>query len=102
MFKLLAMYDQPDDPAAFDTYYEQVHGPLARKIPGLRKLVVNRARGNPMGGDPRYYLIAELHFADKDSFQQATQSEEFQATGADLANFAAGKVTLLVVEEVES
>lgn len=98
MYKLLALYDQPEDPAAFEAYYEATHTPLAKKIPGLERLVVNRVMGTPAGDAAPFYKVAELHFADRDSFLAATRSPEFAATGADLANFAAGKVTLLVVE----
>lgn len=98
MYKLLALYDRPDDPEAFETYYETVHTPLAKKIPGLERLIVNRVLGTPTGDTAPFHKVAELHFADKDSFMAATKSPEFAATGADLANFAAGKVTLLIVE----
>jgi len=98
MYKLLALYDHPDDVEAFETHYREVHTPLVEKIPGVERLVVNRVKGDPMGGEPPYYQIAEMHFADADSFKQASQSPEFKATGEDLANFAKGKVTLLIVE----
>ena len=99
MYKLLALYAPPDDPAAFEAHYREVHVPLARAIPGLERLVLNRVQGTPMGGEAPYHLVAELHFPDKETFKAAAQSPEFQATGADLANFAKGRVTLLVVEE---
>jgi uncharacterized protein (TIGR02118 family) len=36
------LYDRPDDPEAFDRHYRDVHIPLARKIPGLRRYTVSR------------------------------------------------------------
>jgi len=102
MYKLLALYDHPEDVEAFEQYYRDVHTPLVQNVPELQRLVVNRVKGDPMGGSPRYHMIAEMHFADAESFKRASQSQEFQATGADLANFAKGKVTLLVVEEEDS
>jgi len=102
MYKLLALYDHPDDPEAFERHYREVHAPLAQKVPELERLVVNRVKGDPMGGEPRYYLIAEMHFPDAESFERASQTPEFQATGEDLANFAKGKVTLLVVNGEEA
>lgn len=98
MFKVLVLYDQPDDPAAFDKYYAETHTPLVRKIPNLQTIQLNRVQGNAMGGDSPYYLIAELHFSDKAAFEQAAASEAFKATGADLANFAKGKVTILLAD----
>lgn len=98
MIKLLALYKKPGDIAAFMKYYEETHIPLVEKIPGLAKTVVNRVTGSPMG-EPAYFLIAELHFPDKATFDAAVASPEFRATGADLANFAKGIVTLLFVED---
>lgn len=102
MYKLLALYDEPADRAAFEAHYRDVHAPLARRIPGLERLVVNQVHGTPMGDTAPYYLVAELHFPDRETFKAAAQSPEFQAAGADLANFARGKVTLLVVESEEA
>lgn len=98
MYKLLALYDHPEDVEAFERHYREVHAPLAEAVPGLERLVINRVKGDPMGGEPRHYLIAEMHFPDAETFKQASQSAEFKATGEDLANFAKGKVTLLIVE----
>lgn len=97
--KLIAMYRTPADPAAFDRHYAEVHAPLARKIPGLSKLVVNRGVVPPWGGEPAYYLIAELHFPDEATFAAAMASPENRATGKDLRGFAGDIVTLAVVRE---
>jgi uncharacterized protein (TIGR02118 family) len=99
MYKLIALYQTPPDPAAFDKHYAEVHAPLARKIPGLRKLVVNRAIPAPWGGATPYYLIAELHFPDEATFRTGMASPENRATGKDLRQFAADIVTLVTVRE---
>ena len=52
MHKILVTYTQPDDVEAFDKYFRDVHAPMVRQIPGLKKLVVNRITGNAMGGEP--------------------------------------------------
>ncbi len=101
MFKLIVLYDHPDDEEAFLKYYREVHTPLVRKVPGLERLVVNRVVGDPMGGRPRFFLVAEMHFKDRAAFEAAAATPEFRATGKDVANFAAGKVTLLLAEEEE-
>ena len=94
---LMALYAQPADPAAFDAHYRDVHTPLVEKIPGLQALRVNAVRRRLMG-DVELYQIAEMDFADKAAFASAMASPENQAAGADLATFAKGIVTLLVVE----
>lgn len=94
---LMALYAQPADPEAFDRHYTEVHTPLVEKIPGLEALRVNKVRRKLMG-DTELYQIAEIDFADKAAFGGAMSSAENQAAGADLAGFAKGIVTLLVVE----
>jgi EthD domain-containing protein len=61
MAKLFVVYRIPRDPAEFDRYYAQVHTPLVKKIPGLRRLEVTRLTGAPSGASD-LYLIAELYF----------------------------------------
>jgi uncharacterized protein (TIGR02118 family) len=34
-YELTVIYHQPEDPGAFDAYYETTHAPLARRLPGL-------------------------------------------------------------------
>jgi uncharacterized protein (TIGR02118 family) len=97
--KLLILYTQPDDEAAFLAHYDQVHMPLARTIPGLDKAVVNRVDANLMGGASPYFIVTELHFADKAAFDLAMASPENRATGKDAMSFAKGKFTLLAVSE---
>lgn len=95
MFQLTVLYNHPDDPAAFDKHYDEVHTPLAKKLPGLQRLTVSRPVAGPDGAQPAYYLVAVLEFADAAAFQAGMGSEEGQATSADLGNFAGAGVTLL-------
>ena len=96
--KLLALYRHPADEAAFLAHYEDVHLPLVQKTPHLVKTVVNRVIDSPMGDSP-FFLIAEMHFADRARFDEAMTSPENRAAGKDLMTFARDLVTLLVVEE---
>lgn len=96
--KLLALYKKPEDEAAFLAHYEKVHAPLARAVPGLERLVVNKVTGSPMG-ETDLFLIAEMHFPDRSTFDSAMASDENRAAGRDLMTFAKGLVTVLFVEE---
>ena len=98
MYKLFALYRKPDDADAFLKHYEDVHMPLVRTIPGLKDAVVNRITASPTGGEPEYFMIAEMRFPDKETFDKAMTSPENRAAGKDLMTFAKGKVTLLVAE----
>jgi uncharacterized protein (TIGR02118 family) len=98
MVKLVVIYGAPEDPAAFDEYYAGTHTPLVHKIPGLRRFDAGKVLGTPDGSPPPYHLIAELYFDDADALQDGSGSPEGRAAGDDLANFASGGATLMIVE----
>jgi uncharacterized protein (TIGR02118 family) len=98
MIQLTALYGHPQDPAAFDRYYQQTHGPLATKIPGLKGYTANKPTSvNPQEQSP-YYLIAELYFENMEALQAGLQSPEGQAAAGDTQNFATGGVTMVIGE----
>lgn len=97
MVKLIALYRVPEDKNMFDKHYEEIHTPLVKKMPGLRKLEVARITGAPMG-EPKHHLIAEMYFDDQDTMNAALASPEGKATGRDLMSFAASLVTMLYAE----
>ncbi len=101
MVKLIALYKMPEDPQAFDAHYTQVHTPLVRKIPGLRKLEVARITGAPIG-EPQHYLMAEMYFDNQDAMQKSLASSEGKATARDLMGFAGSIVTMFFAEISES
>jgi len=93
MAKLIVVYRIPRDPAEFDRYYAQVHTPLVKKIPGLRRLEVTRLTGAPSGASD-LYLIAELYFDNTAAREAALTSNEGKAAEADLPKFAEGIVSV--------
>jgi uncharacterized protein (TIGR02118 family) len=95
--KLVVLYGPPEDPAAFDAHNTQTHAPLADKIPGLRRFDHGHVLGSADGSEPPYHYMAELHFDDADALASGFASSEGQAAGADVANFATGGATLMIV-----
>jgi uncharacterized protein (TIGR02118 family) len=93
MAKLIVLYRTPRDPAEFDRYYAQVHTPIVKKIPGLRRLELTRLTGAPSGASD-LYLIAELYFDNVAAREAALTSNEGKAAEADLPKFAEGIVTV--------
>ena len=100
MVKLIAMYKTPKDQPAFDSHYANVHTPLVKKLPGLRKLEVARITGAPIG-EAQHYLIAEMYFDNQDAMQKSLSTQEGKATARDLASFAGGIVTMFYAEVTE-
>ena len=97
MVRFLVLYNQPDDTEAFDRHYREVHIPLAKKLPGLRRYTTGRQPVAVRGGGP-YYLVAELDWDDMAAMQEAFHSPEGQAAAADVPTFASGGVQSMVYE----
>jgi uncharacterized protein (TIGR02118 family) len=81
--RFLALYDTPADPGAFDRHYRQVHIPLLRRLPGLRRYSIGRHL-TALHGAP-CYLVTELEWDTMDELRAAFASPEGQATAADAA-----------------
>lgn len=88
MIRFLVLYPEPIDVEAFERHYLEVHIPLAKKLPGLRRYSVGRNATAIRGGDP-YYLVAELEWDDMASLQRDFKSELGQETARDVDNLAA-------------
>ena len=98
MSRILVLYNQPADPAAFDRYYFGTHVPIAKKIPGLRSYTVNSGSPMPMSPGQPPYLIAVLEFDSMADIQKAVASPEGMAAVADLPNFAQAGATVLAFD----
>ena len=97
MVKLVALYKKPADIAAFETHYKEVHTPLAKKMPGLKKLEVCHFTGAP-GGEPKFYMMAELYFDTKDSMMSALGSPEGKAAAKDIMSFAGELIHMMFAD----
>ncbi len=95
MFQLTALYNHPEDTAAFDKHYREVHAVLASKMPGLRKFTMNWTSPGPDGAKPSYHFIATLYWDSETEGQASLASPEAEAAIADLANFAGAGVDIL-------
>ncbi|HEY5615277.1 MAG TPA: EthD family reductase [Bacteroidota bacterium] len=97
MVKLIALYKTPENTQEFDAHYNDIHTPLVKKMPGLRKLEVARITGAPIG-EPKHYLITEMYFDSQDALNAALASPEGKATGRDVMSFAANIVSMFFAE----
>jgi len=95
--KLVALYKQPTDPAAFDQAYFDTHLPLIRKVPGIKETKITRFTRTVMGDG--LYMMAEMYFDDETALKAAMRSPEMGAAGDNLNSFAAGLVTLMYAIE---
>jgi uncharacterized protein (TIGR02118 family) len=98
MPRLIVLYNQPDDPEAFDAHYRDVHTPIVRAYPNLRELSTSTPEG--VGGRPSpYHLMAEMAFDTKEDLDEALRSEAGTASARDLRNFATAGAVLFVVPD---
>lgn len=100
MVKLIALYKTPENVEAFDQHYRDIHTPLVKKWPGLRKLEVSKITGAPIG-EPKHHLIAEMYFDDQESMQKALASSEGKAAARDVMEFAGNLVSMFYAEVIE-
>jgi uncharacterized protein (TIGR02118 family) len=101
MVRLLVLYEKPGDQSAFDLHYRDVHIPLVKALPGLRRYTISR-NAIAAGGGEAFYLVAELDWDDMDALGVAFASPEGQATTADLALLAPGGGVRSMIFEVET
>ncbi len=97
MTKLVALYRKPADAAEFDKHYVDIHTPLVKQYPGLKKLEITKITGAPIG-ETKYYLLAEMYFDNKEALDAALASKEGKAVAKDLMSFAADLVTVFIGE----
>jgi uncharacterized protein (TIGR02118 family) len=99
---MVVLYRRPNlNPQQFRRHLRDVHGPLAQKLPGVRKYVQNYVSGDSNREHPGWDAIVELYFDDRDSMERAWASPAGKASDADLPSFVDLKrTTWSVVEEV--
>jgi uncharacterized protein (TIGR02118 family) len=93
------MYTKPADAAAWDANYYEHHIPLAKKIPGLRRLEISEGEITTPSGPSPYHLIGSLYFDSIAAAQAAFASPEGQAAAADAAKFMPPGSTLLLLDD---
>ena len=99
---MVVLYRRPDmTQAQFRRYMGDVHGPLAVKIPGLRKYTQNYSCNDPKR-NPGWDCIVELYFDNWGSMEAAWSSPEGKASTDDLPHFAdLTRSTWSAMEEVK-
>jgi uncharacterized protein (TIGR02118 family) len=95
--KLVALYKKPADVAAFEKHYREVHTPLARKMPGLKRLEVSHITGSP-AGEAKFHLLAEMYFESHEAMKAALASPEGKAAGKDVMSFAGDLVHMMFAD----
>ena len=87
----------------FRAYWREIHGPLASKIPVLRRYEQNHINVSAYSvGEPRYDGLAITWFASTDDMKIGTTTPEYEATRADEPNFLTdGHLPIILTREHE-
>jgi uncharacterized protein (TIGR02118 family) len=95
MFKAIILLTRRDDMTreAFADWWLQRHAPMARQLPGLRRLTFNLVtNGGPVDG------VSELWFDSQADFEAAYASDTGRAVAADSMAHVARRERLIVDE----
>ena len=99
---MVVLYRKPDlTTAQFRSHLENVHAPLAKNLPALRRYVQNHVIPDPRRKHPGWDAIVELYFDSRESMEAAWATPQGAASDADLPLFAdMTRTTWSVVEEI--
>jgi uncharacterized protein (TIGR02118 family) len=99
---MVVIYRRPDlTPEQFRSHLEQIHGPIVKSFPGLRKYVQNYVCPDSKRKLPGWDAIVEVYFDSWEAMEAAWASPQGAASDADLPAFAdLTRTTWSVVEEV--
>jgi uncharacterized protein (TIGR02118 family) len=100
MYKLMVIFHQTSDTSGLEQLWSETFVAQAERMPGLRRVAVSRVRGR-LVEQTQIHLIHEFFFDDEAALHSALASQEGQAAGQALMEFAAQTVTLLVAEHLE-
>ena len=99
--KVTAIYENPQDPAAFEAGYPEQLA-LAKKIPGVNRIESAKVWPKEDGSATPAYRVLDMYFTAYDAASKAVTTEEAAAFVGKVFESATGGVRLLFadVEEV--
>ena len=100
LVKVTSLWNLPAElsEGEFEKWYLEKHVPEAKKIPGLRKYVINKVHPKYQA-ESRYYRMVELCFDSVEELEAALQSKEWQEAFKDAAGKVADFIRLYFVED---
>jgi uncharacterized protein (TIGR02118 family) len=98
---IVVLYRRPDvSPEQFGSILRKDHGPMAERLPGLRRYVQNHVTDDPTRKHPGWDAIVELYWDDWPTMEAAWLTPEGQAATNHLVEFVdLNRSTWSVVKE---
>src|ERR1700730_17816492 len=94
--KITVIYDNPTDPDAFETAYENDQLTAARKIPGYLRLETSKVWPKEDGSPTPAYRMIDLYYPDYAAVSAAVATPEAGAFFVAIARLSTGGVRVLV------
>ena len=100
MLKWVVLWDLPDgqEEEEWERWYREVHVPIAKKLPKMRRYTIGRVLGGPEGV-PRFYRMAEQYFDSETDLWSAVNSKEGKAVVEDAGPNVANLYLMVCTEE---
>jgi uncharacterized protein (TIGR02118 family) len=96
MVKATILFGRPQDEAAFQKHFNEVHLPAGAKVPGVARIETGKLDTVfSSETDPNLYWVVDLWFESEEDLAIALKTAEAQAAIADLPTFATGGVTVV-------
>ena len=99
---MVVLYRRPDQSVAqFLQHLYEIHAPLAKALPGLKRYMQNHIVPDSKRPHPGWDAIVELYFESREAMETAWASPEGVASDADLPLFTdLTRTTWSVVDEI--
>jgi uncharacterized protein (TIGR02118 family) len=99
--KITVIYDNPQDPAAFEAGYPDQLA-LARKVPGIQRIETSKVWPKEDGSPAPAYRMLDMYFADYAAASRAVTTAEAGAFLPSVFELATGGVRIVFAEVEES
>lgn len=85
---VVVLYRRPDlSPQEFHENLRKEHGPMAERLPGLRRYVQNHVEPDPSRPHPGWDAVVELFWDDRAAMEAAWRTPEGRRATSHLAEF---------------
>ena len=93
--KITVIYDNPDDPAAFESSYETEQLDAARQIPGYIRFETSKVWPKEDGSPTPAYRMIDLYFTDYAAASAAVTTPQAGSFFESMARLSTGGVRVL-------
>ncbi len=99
--KITVVYDNPQDPQAFEKAYPDQLG-LAKKLPGVGRIESSKVWPKEDGTPTPAYRLLDMYFTDYDAASAAVTTDEAGAFFGSVFQLATGGVRIVFAEIEET